>query len=125
MALHKGLFSNRSEVQNEIERIQTLYDQMQERFAVHCAEVRPNSSFWNRITSSKRAKEIPPIWLEAKIAVVSAIQSSNHVELASLLNLHALNSAIEAARHEDRILAGLAEEVRTLAEEARRFASGQ
>jgi predicted transcriptional regulator len=111
-------------VQDNIDQIQKLYDEMQARFAAHCAELRANPSFWSRITSDRRDKEVPPIWLEAKAAVLSAIQSNDLIELASLLNLHALNSAIEAARNDDRILAGLAEEMRMLAEDARRFPIG-
>lgn len=71
------------------------------------------------LLSSRRPP--PPTWRQETDAIIRALAANSYQELASLMNLHSLNAAIEAARYQDAKLVRQAERLRRFTEEVRNF----
>ncbi|OWP61859.1 hypothetical protein CDA63_17100 [Hymenobacter amundsenii] len=104
-----------------------LYAAIEKRFADLLLEIKPQKpgllAFLEGLLRSERTSSNQPLWRQETEEIVRALAARNTQQLASLLNLHALNSAIEAARYEDVILAQRAEELRRFSGKAKSFAA--
>ncbi|NVO32768.1 hypothetical protein [Hymenobacter lapidiphilus] len=115
----------------EIGKLLGSYAAIEKRFAELLLEIKPQksglSAFLERLLSSKNPYigQPEPIWRQETEDIVRALAVDDRQELASLMNLHALNAAIEAARHQDSTLARHAEALRLYSERVRNFTARQ
>ncbi|WP_019947108.1 hypothetical protein [Hymenobacter aerophilus] len=117
--------------QEEIGELLGLYAAIKNRFAELLLERKLQKpgllAFLSDLLSSKRTNSsLPlPLWRQETEDIIRALAAHDRQELASLMNLHALNAAIEAARFQDSNLARYAEALRRFSEEARNFIAKQ
>ncbi|WP_345221472.1 hypothetical protein [Hymenobacter koreensis] len=104
--------------QNDVERLSMLYDWLQEHSSRRHTEKAANS-FWNRFYGRITKVVEADCWQQDKQEAAAAIAAQDTSRLTALLNLHALNAALEATRLQDRDLALCAEGLRCLAEKYR------
>lgn len=109
----------------EIGKLLGSYAAIEKRFSELLLEVKPQKSgilvFLKGLLSSKNSSIGQPVWRQETEDIVRALAVNDMKELASLMNLHALNAAIEAARYQDAILAQHAEVLRRFSEDVRNF----
>lgn len=67
----------------------------------------------------------PYVWRQQAEEISQALATNQPQELAALLNVHAINVAIEAARYQDADLTRLAEVLRRFSGETRNFTAKQ
>ena len=112
-------------IHEEIGKLLGSYAAIEKRFSELLLEVKPQkpgiSVFLKGLLSFKNSSIGQPVWRQETEDIVRALAVNDMKELASLLNLHALNAAIEAARYQDANLARHAEVLRRFSEEARNF----
>ena len=101
------------------------YAAIEKRFTELLPEIKSQRpgllAFLEGLLISERTSSAQPLWRQETEDIIRALAARNTQQLASLLNLHALNAAIEAARYQDAILARHAEALRRFSDEARGF----
>ncbi len=114
-------------VQKKTVELLASYAAIEKRFTELLLERKPQKTgflrFLEGLLTSERTSSNQPVWQQETEDIVRALAGNDKQQLAALLNLHALNSAFEATRYQDPILARHAEVLRCFAEEARSFAS--
>ncbi|NVO85363.1 hypothetical protein [Hymenobacter terrestris] len=112
---------------DEIGKLLGSYAAIEKRLAELLLEIKPQKpglfAFLKCLLSSKYPYigQSEPIWRQETEDIVRALAVNDRQELASLMNLHALNAAIEATRYQDSTLVRHAEVLRRYSEQVRNF----
>ncbi|MBT9391566.1 hypothetical protein KLP40_00210 [Hymenobacter sp. NST-14] len=110
-----------------VNELLSLCAAIETRFAELLLKSKPQKTgffgFLERLLTPKRTSSNQPVWRQETEDIIRALADDDKQQLASLLNLRALNAAIEAARYQDAVLAQHAEALRRFSQEARSFTS--